>query len=163
MLRLFPEAELTGVDVSGEMLERAKANLNGIPVTLLKGQLHELDLSDGGFDKLICTEVLEHSFEPDEILSEMRRLLRPGGRAVVTFPNDHLINALKGIIRNSGLTILPPLRRISWGGDHYHVHVWRIPEMRRLLAKYFTVADEDFVPNRLMPIRCCFLCTRSDS
>ena len=158
VLRMFPEAELTGVDVSGEMLRRAKANLEGLSATLLKGQLQDLNLPSGGFDKLVCTEVLEHAFDPDAVLSEMKRLMRPGGRAVITFPNDHLINTLKAVIRGSGLTVLPPLRRVSWGGDHYHLHVWRIPEMRQLLSSYFTVADVRLVPSRLLPIRCCFLC-----
>jgi ubiquinone/menaquinone biosynthesis C-methylase UbiE len=158
VLRLFPEAQLTGVDVSGEMLARARANLAGLSVRLLKGQLQELDLPDSSFDKIVCTEVLEHAAEPSVVLSEIRRLLRPGGRAVVTFPNDHLINRLKKIIRSSGLTILPPLRRISWGGDHYHLHIWSVSEMSRLLSAHFDVTDVRFVPSRLLPIRCCFLC-----
>jgi ubiquinone/menaquinone biosynthesis C-methylase UbiE len=158
VLRLFPEAQLTGVDVSGEMLKRARVNLAGLPVQLLRGELQELDLPAASFDKIVCTEVLEHASKPDVVLSEIKRLLRPGGRAVITFPNDHLINRLKSFIRGSGLTVLPPLRRISWGGDHYHLHIWRVPEMRQLLSNYFQVTEVEFVPSRLLPIRCCFLC-----
>lgn len=158
VLRLFPEAQLTGVDVSGEMLKRARANLAGLQVQLLKGDLQELGLPARSFDKIVCTEVLEHASKPEAILSEIQRLLRPGGRAVITFPNDRLINLLKSSIRASGLTFLPPFRRISWGGDHYHLHVWSTAEMRGLLSKYFHVTETQFVPNRLLPIRCCFLC-----
>jgi glycosyltransferase involved in cell wall biosynthesis len=158
VLRLFPEAQLTGVDVSGEMLKRARANLAGLSVRLLKGELQQLDLPAGSFDRIICTEVLEHAVEPELVLSEIRRLLRPGGTVVITFPNDHLINRLKSLIRRSGLTLLPPLRRISWGGDRYHLHAWYVPEMRRLLSSYFQVTEVQFVPHRLLPIRCCFLC-----
>jgi len=44
VLRLFPESELTGVDVSGEMLCKAKRNLEGYSARLLKGELQELNL-----------------------------------------------------------------------------------------------------------------------
>ena len=63
VLRLFPEARLTGVDVSGEMLKRASANLRGLSVQLLKGELQELNLQAGSFDKIVCTEVLSICFQ----------------------------------------------------------------------------------------------------
>ncbi|UCC30769.1 MAG: class I SAM-dependent methyltransferase [Phycisphaerales bacterium] len=158
VLRQFPESDLTGVDVSGEMLAKARRNLQGYRAYLLKGELQELDLPDAGFDKVICTEVLEHAVDPEAILAQIKCLVRTEGRLVITFPNDPLVNRLKGFIRSSGLTILPPFRRISWGGDQYHLHVWRVGEMRALLSRYFAILRERFIPSRLLPIRCCFQC-----
>lgn len=158
VLQLFPTAQLTGVDVSGEMLAKARRNLRTYQVTLLKGQLHQLDLPEASFDTIICTEVLEHTVSPAAVLDHIRRLVRPSGRVVITFPNDYLVNRLKTLIRKSGLTRLPPFRRLSWGGDHYHFHTWSIPEMRRLLERYFTVRQIRFAPCGVLPIRCCFLC-----
>jgi len=158
VLRMFPESDLTGVDVSGAMLQKAKLNLQGLRVRLLKGELHELDLPPAHFDRIICTEVLEHVVDPESILEQMRRLLAPAGRVVVTIPNDHLINSLKRIVRRSGLALLPPFRRISWGGDHYHLHVWRADEMHRVLARFFRVERVRFAPGRALPIRLCYLC-----
>jgi len=159
VLRMFPQCTLTGVDVSGEMLAKAQRNLDGYPVRFLKGELASLDLPRDSFDRIICTEVLEHVVDPDALLADMRRLLAPGGRVVVTFPNDTLVNRLKTLIRATGLTILPPFRRISWGGDHYHLHIWRVHEMRGLLSRHFAVADQRFAPSRILPVRCCFACT----
>ena len=159
VLRQFPRAELTGADVSGEMLAKARRNLQGYNVRLLRGELHELDLPAGGFNKIICTEVLEHVLDPEAMLDRMRRLLAPHGIAVITFPNDHLVNMLKSVIRGSRMTFLPPFRRISWGGDHYHLHIWEVSEMRALLSRYFTVTRTAFAPARVLPIRCCFRCT----
>ena len=161
VLRLFPGCELTGVDVSGEMLAKARRKLKGYSARLLKGELHELNLPDAGFDKVICSEVLEHVVDPEAVLTEIRRLVRPGGRVVVTVPNDHLVNHLKRIVRDSGLTFLPPFRRISWGGDHYHLHVWSVAQMRELLSRDFSVLRARFAPGRWLPVRCCFLCTPS--
>jgi SAM-dependent methyltransferase len=41
---------------------------------------------DSSVDMALCTEVLEHVLEPDRLLLEMRRCLRPGGRLVLTVP-----------------------------------------------------------------------------
>jgi 2-polyprenyl-3-methyl-5-hydroxy-6-metoxy-1,4-benzoquinol methylase len=161
VLRLFPQSDLTGVDVSGEMLKKARRNLKGHRVRLLHGDVCDIELPEGGFDKVICSEVLEHVLNPEAILDRIRRVVRPGGRVVVTFPNDELVNRLKGMVRRSGASILPPLRRVSWGGDDYHIHVWRIGEMRDLLSPYLRICEEGFVPHRLLPIRCCFQCTRT--
>ncbi len=143
------------------MLRKARQNLEGYNVTLRRGELHELDLPQRGFDRVICSEVLEHVVDPDTVLRGIRPLLAHGARLVVTFPNDQLVNRLKGAVRRCGLTVLPPFRRIAWGGDHYHLHVWSIAEMRALLSRYFTIARARFAPSRVLPIRCCFQCTAS--
>jgi len=158
VLSMFHEARLTGVDVSGRMIEKAKENLRGQPVRLLKGELHEVGLGDGEFDAIICTEVLEHTVDPNAVLAEIRRVLHPGGRAVITFPNDHLIHTVKRVLRGSGLWRLPVFGRIAWGGDQYHLHVWRPREMADLLGRHFRVEQFRPIPSRLFPIRCCFLC-----
>jgi predicted SAM-dependent methyltransferase len=41
---------------------------------------------DQSFDVILCTEVLEHVPEPIQVLKEISRLLRPGGRAFITAP-----------------------------------------------------------------------------
>lgn len=159
VLQMFRELDLTGVDVSGEMIRKAHRNLKGYRVELLKGELETLGLPAGAYDKIICTEVLEHVVDPTSILEHIHRLLKPNGRVVITFPNDHLINGLKRTLHRSGLTRLPPFQGMSWGGDHYHLHVWRIREMRALLSRYFSIESARFAPNRFLPIRCCFLCS----
>lgn len=158
VLQLFPQSELTGVDVSGEMLRKARRNLEGYRARLLKGELHELELPSESFDKIVCSEVLEHAVDPVGILQQIQRLMKPCGQTVITFPNDRLVNRMKTLIRHSRLTFLPPLRRISWGGDQYHLHTWSISEMRELLSRYWQITREEFAPNRFLPIRCCFQC-----
>lgn len=162
VLSMFREATLTGVDVSGEMLEKAKKNLAGFDFDLRKGDIGEVGLPDHSFDGIVCTEVLEHVLDPDHVLKNIQRLIKPSGRVVITIPNDNLINDLKrvvkGVVRRSGLSTLPMFRRIGWGGDHYHFHVWTVREMRALLRHYFSVVDEQFAPTSALPIRACFLC-----
>lgn len=50
------------------------------------GDLADLPLPDADFDLVLCTEVLEHVAEPARAVAEIARILRPGGRLVLTVP-----------------------------------------------------------------------------
>jgi SAM-dependent methyltransferase len=45
-----------------------------------------LPFPDGSFDAVICNQVLEHVFEPDAFVREIARVLRGGGRLLLTVP-----------------------------------------------------------------------------
>lgn len=157
VLRMFPEARLTAFDVSDVFLSVAKKNLAGLDVRFVKGEIDKLDLPAASFDRIVCTEVLEHTVDPTAILAAMARLLRPGGVAVVTVPNDPLILGLKGVVRRTPVGWL--MRgRIEWGGDAHHLHRWTPPEFRALLARHFRVTDAKAAPFDRLPIRACFRC-----
>lgn len=46
----------------------------------------EIPFADASFDSVLCTEVLEHVADPAAVAREIRRVLRPGGRALLTVP-----------------------------------------------------------------------------
>lgn len=78
---------LRGVEPSPEMLARARAKAEDRHPDLefTQASADALPFPDGSFDVVFCTMVLHHL--PDEIqgtaLTEMRRVLRPGGRVVI--------------------------------------------------------------------------------
>jgi SAM-dependent methyltransferase len=41
---------------------------------------------DASFDAVLCNQVLEHVFNPNEFVAEMRRVLKPGGCLILTVP-----------------------------------------------------------------------------
>ncbi len=45
-----------------------------------------IPFEDGRFDSLLCTEVLEHVFNIEELLAEFNRVLKTGGKALITTP-----------------------------------------------------------------------------
>jgi SAM-dependent methyltransferase len=160
VLRMFPSARLTAIDVSGVYLEQARRNLSGFDVRFLKGELEKLDVPEASFDRVICTEVLEHTVDPDAVLTAIARVLRPGGVAVVTVPNDPLIHRVKSLIRRS------PARwvlgdRIEWGGDSFHLHHWTPKQFRAVLSRHLDVLEYRPAPFWAIPLRACFRCVRS--
>jgi 2-polyprenyl-3-methyl-5-hydroxy-6-metoxy-1,4-benzoquinol methylase len=156
VLRMFRLAKLTAVDVSEVFLDNARKNLAGYNCEFVKGEITKLGLPRQSFDKIICTEVLEHTANPEEILAELAALLKSDGRAVITVPNDPLINGLKATIRR--MPVGPLRNRINWGGDHYHIHQWTPSQFRALLSKFFTVEVQRAAPFDWLAIRACFLC-----
>jgi 2-polyprenyl-3-methyl-5-hydroxy-6-metoxy-1,4-benzoquinol methylase len=158
VLRMFPDARITAIDVSEVFLETAKKNLTGYDARFVKGEVDKLDLPSASYDRIICTEVLEHTVDPDAILATIARLLRPTGVAVITIPNDPLILRLKGIVRRTPVGYV--LRdKLNWGGDAYHIHRWKPGEFRHILDRHFTVEEQCSAPVDSLPIRVCFRCT----
>jgi len=157
ILRMFPHARLTAIDVSDVYLDSARKNLAGYDVRFVKGEVDKMDLASHSFDRVICTEVLEHVVDPDSVMAAIARILKPSGVAVITVPNDALILDVKGLIRRT------PARwflgdRIDWGGDEYHLHRWRPEDFERILARHLRVVDRRFAPLRPLPLRACFKC-----
>lgn len=157
VLRMFPDAKLTAVDVSNIYLDTARRNLAGYDVEFVKGQIEQLDLPRASFDRVICTEVLEHTTNPEQVLQAIRSLLTAEGRAIITVPIDPIIDRAKQLLRLTPIGWL--LRnRIQWGGDHYHLQKWWPWQFERLLSSDFKVERRTLVPLVPMPLHACFLC-----
>jgi SAM-dependent methyltransferase len=76
---LFSVESYTGLDIENEITKRS-----GIADKLYKGK--EFPFANGCFDSILCNQVLEHVFNPDEFISEILRVLRPGGKLLLTVP-----------------------------------------------------------------------------
>lgn len=83
LARRFPSAELAGVDPVPEMLAIARRRL-GPWVPLTVGWAEELPFPDGSFDVLVSSSALHYFHAPVIAFVEMARVLRPGGRVVIT-------------------------------------------------------------------------------
>jgi 2-polyprenyl-3-methyl-5-hydroxy-6-metoxy-1,4-benzoquinol methylase len=82
--RQLPDHEVTGLDLDETRAKNiVKWDLSKAPYPL----------ADASFHGVICSEVLEHLWEPETCISEMARVLRPGGFIFVTVPNFDVIDA----------------------------------------------------------------------
>lgn len=78
-----------------------------------------LSYKDNTFDAISCLEVIEHLLNPCHLLSEMYRLLRPGGQLVLTTPNIRNFRNLNTLIFN-GIFPHTSSDTFVWGGGHLH-------------------------------------------
>jgi demethylmenaquinone methyltransferase/2-methoxy-6-polyprenyl-1,4-benzoquinol methylase len=76
---------VVGIDQSSEMLSGAHAKLDRDPrlaskIELVRGEAESLPFEDGEFDHLTFTYLLRYVEDPSATLSELARVVRPGGR-----------------------------------------------------------------------------------
>lgn len=86
-------ATLAAVDIAASRLEKASSRLEriGASADLRLGVAEDLGFEDDSFDVVFCSEVLEHLQHPEAGLAEIRRVLKPGGRAILSVPNREKI------------------------------------------------------------------------
>lgn len=93
---------LNGVHITGtDFAENALAEATSLDEKVLVDMDHEdLPFPDESFDFITCLEVIEHLIFPERAIDEMARVLKPGGRVVITVPNiqhvEYLFQLLRG-------------------------------------------------------------------
>jgi ubiquinone/menaquinone biosynthesis C-methylase UbiE len=87
----IPGGDVWGIERSEEQLAKAPRDLPNLQFH--QGDAHALPFEAGRFDVVYCRYLLEHVSDPVRVLREMRRVLKPGGKAFVQ-ENDILCNTL---------------------------------------------------------------------
>lgn len=105
MSQLCPNYDWTGIDLDASKDPRVKKHDVSItPYAGIKGE---------SFDGVLCSEVLEHLFEPHKVIQEFARVLKPGGHVLITVPNfDNIDN----VIANHRLMVFDPTK--FWTLEH---------------------------------------------
>ena len=73
-----------GIDPHGGLLDAAgaEAEAKGWPADIREGIGEDIPFASSSFDTVVCTFTLCSVQDPTQVLSEMRRILRPGGKAL---------------------------------------------------------------------------------
>src|SRR3954449_497931 len=88
-----------GVELAEAALDRARANAPGADLRPVEPD-GSLPLEHASVDLVWCSEVLEHVADTEHALLEVRRVLRPGGRVLITVPfHGRVKAALIGLLR----------------------------------------------------------------
>ena len=128
---LRPEVDMVGVDLSEEDLATARSRISDMPqdgphgsVVFIRADALRLPFADASFDRIICSEVLEHVPNYLSVLAEINRLLKPGGRLCVSVPRAW------------------PERICWWLSEDYHrapgghIRIFRSADLRREIERY---------------------------
>lgn len=84
-----PSARITGIDLSHEMLRRARRRMNSARPQYIAADLTQLPFKDQSFDCITCGYVLEHLSDARDGLAELSRVLVPGGRLLLLTTEDN--------------------------------------------------------------------------
>ena len=123
--------EAHGIDIAQAAIDRAKTFAP--KSNLVRGDAENLPYEDGHFDIVTCLGSLEHFLSPPKALEEMRRVLKPAGRAVIVVPNQWFAyDVARGWIEGKGL----------WHGQESERY-FSIDEARRLIGASFAVTHEE--------------------
>jgi SAM-dependent methyltransferase len=82
-LQVGPEGSVTGIDMTPEMIEKARkgaAELGLNNVTFVEGEAEHLPFDDASFDFVISNSVIDLIPDKDAVFGEIYRVLLPGGR-----------------------------------------------------------------------------------
>lgn len=85
--RVGPSGRVIGVDMTDEMIERARKNVAAAALTnveIKKGIIESLPVETGSVDWIISNCVLNLSPEKPRVFAEIARVLKPGGRMLVS-------------------------------------------------------------------------------
>jgi len=100
LVKIFPAARVVGIDTEPENLEICRKQ--NLPVR--EGSVYALPFADASLDTVLFSEVIEHLDAPEKALAEIFRVLRPGGRVIIIFPNDRtflLARLAVGMVREA--------------------------------------------------------------
>jgi SAM-dependent methyltransferase len=130
--------DVVGVDVDREALaEAAKLGID----TRWADVDEPLPFEDASFDVVVAGELLEHVRDPQRLVGEAARLLRPGGTFVGSVPNAfRLKNRLRFLLGRKP------------EDDPTHLHMFSPADVRALLEE-FGQAELHFIAGRFVPLQ----------
>lgn len=89
-----PETQLVAFDLSPQMLKRARLRMKSPRPMYVAGDMMHMPFSDASFDCVTCGWVIEHLPDPVPGLEEVRRVLKPGGSALILATEDTISGAM---------------------------------------------------------------------
>jgi O-antigen biosynthesis protein len=108
---------VVGIDIDPKTLRHARRKYAGANIHFIVGSVTEIPLA-ARFDVVVCFELIEHIQDHGKLLSEIKRLLAPGGILVISTPNR-------------------PEYHLLEPSNPYHVKELDFEEFKALLARFF--------------------------
>jgi ubiquinone/menaquinone biosynthesis C-methylase UbiE len=139
--------EVAGIDIDQGAVEYARRNFQRDNLRFELGDGLNIPFPDSSFDVLVCSQVYEHVPDQARLISELERVLKPGGLCYFAATNRFIL--MEPHFRLLFLSWLPPAIadryvRFAGKGQRYYERLLSYPKLRRLVARFdvidYTVA-----------------------
>ena len=136
MLRQLDGFEaLAGVDVSEAAVRIARSQ--GLDVRAVDVNTGVLPFDSESFETVLCLDVIEHVFDPLQLVAELRRVTAPGGELLISTPN---LRYVKRLFELAVLGRFPKTSSDEEGYDGGHIHYFTAADIKHLLrSQGFTI------------------------
>lgn len=113
---------------------------------------HAIPMKSRCADFIVCTEVLQLTPEIGVMFEEFSRILKEGGRLVVTFPNEGMKKRFYPIAKLLG---------VSTEAQHEITLYWySAEEVKRAASQYLEVTRSFRIPSRILPLTEVIVCSK---
>ena len=99
-----------GIDVTPGALEKARTRCPFAEFQRM--DLTRIAFGEASFDVVVCTEVLEHVVDCAAAVRELRRVLKPDGHLIITFPNEVLWTAARFLLGRRPIRVPDHVNRL---------------------------------------------------
>jgi SAM-dependent methyltransferase len=138
VLHMAPEQCFLSIFKKMKNLDYTTADLYS-PIVDVKADILDLPFEDKRFDFVFCNHVLEHIEDDAKAMSELFRVLKPGGIGIFQVPQDL---SLEQTYENSSIT--SPEERAKHFGQYDHVRIYGKDYFDRLRKAGFKVNEIDY-------------------
>ena len=114
-------------------------------LAMKKNDITNLEFRDSYFDAIICYHVLEHIENDRKALSELHRVLKPGGWAILQSPVD-----IDMTVTFEDSNVITAKERKKLFGQEDHVRIYGCDYIKRLEEAGFIVNEDNFI-NKFSP------------
>jgi ubiquinone/menaquinone biosynthesis C-methylase UbiE len=135
ILEQIPGRSRHGIDLSAYMVKRARERLWD-DAQIVQGDAEQLPYADQSFDCVIASSLLSHVLHPEQVLKEVTRVTRIGGRVVISISHEDQIEKGLRWVKALGLD-----RRFFGGATQahvytieYHLHRFSLKRLRSLIG-----------------------------
>jgi len=139
LLHIAPEACFIGRIRKLKNIQYTTADLES-PLADVKMDIRRMPFPEGSFDAVFCNHVMEHIDDDKLAMSEVFRVLKPGGWAIIQSPQDMSLEKTY-----EDPSINTPSAREKAYGQSDHMRTYGRDYGQRLASAGFTVTEDDFV------------------
>jgi len=138
VLHMAPEQCFLSLFKKLPNIDYLTADLNS-PIVDIKADILDLPFKDNSFDVVFCNHVLEHIEDDKKAMSELNRVLKPGGMGIFQVPQDL---TLKNTYED--FNIITPKERTKHFGQYDHVRIYGKDYFERLRNVGFLVNEINY-------------------